>query len=155
MKKQAKKTKSSFDCSNIIGKVISVGLVMIGLVIVALLVVILAKTMRDEDKYTISYHSDDKLASQIVEQSKLESSAIIDEDLEVINTDDYISVEKALEIALNGLSKDQVWDIDIELERKYGQIVYEVSYNSGQYEYEYYINAKSGEIIKSFKEVDR
>lgn len=103
----------------------------------------------------ISYHSDDKLAEQIIEQSELDGDLIIDEDL-VIRPEEYTAIEKALAIALEnvGANRDSVWDIDIELERKFGQVVYEVSFNYEKYEYEYYINAKSGEIIKSFKEID-
>lgn len=150
------KSKKSVAAGADYSKVIGIGLGVIGLVIVALLIVILAKTLRDEKKYTISYHSDDKLAPQIVEQSELEGSAIIDE-VEVVNTADYITVEKALDAALKnaGLTREQVWDIDVELERKFGKIVYEVSFEAGQYEYEYYVDATTGEIVKSFKEIER
>ena len=149
MTKQAKK---SIDYSKVIG----IGLGAIGLVIVALLIVILAKTLRDERKYTILYHSDDKLASQIVEQSGLDSNTILDGEV-AIDTSKYITVEKALDVALTnaGFVRGDVWDIDVELERKFGKVVYEVSFDAGQYEYEYYVSAENGEIIKSFKEVDR
>ncbi|MBQ6313497.1 PepSY domain-containing protein [Candidatus Saccharibacteria bacterium] len=138
--------------------ILNAGLIVIGLEIVVILVIVLAKTLRNEQiskQYTISYHSDDKLAEQIIEQSELDGDLIIDDET-IIRPEEYIAIEKALAIALEnvGANRDSVWDIDIELERKFGQVVYEVSFNYEKYEYEYYINAKSGEIIKSFKEID-
>lgn len=138
--------------------ILNAGLIVIGLEIVVILVIVLAKTLRNEQiskQYTISYHSDDKLAEQIIEQSELDGGLIIDDDM-IIRPEEYIAIEKALAIALEnvGANRDLVWDIDIELERKFGQVVYEVSFSYEKYEYEYYINAKSGEIIKSFKEID-
>ena len=72
------------------------------------------------------------------------------------NNENYISHEKALEIALNNVKLNQkdVYNIDIELDYKYNQIVYEVNFDYQQFEYEYYINAESGNIIKSFRERD-
>ena len=157
MKKQAKKTtKSGVDYSKVMGGTLAG----IGIVILALLAMILFKEMRDEKKYTISYRSDDKLAEKIVEQSELDKNMVvvdIDDEVGAVDTNKYIKVEEALDIALKsaGLTKNDVWDIDVELERKFGQMVFEVSFDAGQYEYEYYINAESGEVVKSFKEIDR
>ncbi|MBR5939134.1 PepSY domain-containing protein [Candidatus Saccharibacteria bacterium] len=150
------KTKKSVEAGVDYSKVIGVGLGVIGLVVVALLIVILAKTLRDEKKYMISYHSDDKLAPQIVEGDELPTSAVIVDEGIVVDTSKYITVEKALDAALKsaGLTREQVRDIDVELERKFGQMVFEVSFDAGQYEYEYYVNAESGEIVKSFKGLD-
>ena len=153
MKKQTKKvTTAGVDYSKVVGG----ALVVVGIIVVVLLVAILAKTFRDEKKYTISYHSDDKLAEQILEQSELPTNAVIADEEVVVDTSNYITIEKALALALEGagLARENVWDIDVELEKKFGQIVYEVSFDAGQYEYEYYINAETGEIIKSFKEID-
>lgn len=70
--------------------------------------------------------------------------------------DNYISREDALRIALENVStnKENTYDIDIELDYKYGKTVYEVSFNYQQYEFEYYIDAENGSIIKSFRERD-
>ena len=152
------KTKKQAHATVDYSKVIGCTLAGIGVIIIVLLVVILAKTLRDEKKYTIAYHSDDRLAEEIVERSELDSEVIVEPEnkAEIADTTEYIKVERALEIALEsaGLKKENVWDIDIELERKFGQMVFEVSFDAGQYEYEYYINAKSGEIVKSFRELD-
>ena len=60
-----------------------------------------------------------------------------------------IGKTEALEIALTdaGLTKDQVVDIDIELERSAGSAWYEIDFESGRTEYEYKIDARSGEIL--------
>lgn len=70
----------------------------------------------------------------------------------------YISREKALSIALKDmkLSTSDVYDIDVEFENKttHGNYVYEVSFDYQNYEYEYFIDAKTGKIITSFKSRD-
>ena len=156
MAKAKKQVKSGVDYSKVMGGTLAG----IGIVILALLAMILFKEIRDEKKYTISYRSDDKLAEKIVEQSELDKNMVIvdvDDDAKPVDASKYIKVEEALDIALKsaGLTKNDVWDIDVELERKFGQMVFEVSFDAGQYEYEYYINAESGEVVKSFKEIDR
>ncbi len=67
-----------------------------------------------------------------------------------------ISMQRALEIALNDLKikEKDAYDVDIELENKYNNTVYEVSFNYSMHEYEYYIDATNGDIIHSFKELD-
>ena len=71
-------------------------------------------------------------------------------------SDNYISSQAALDTALAhlGTSQSSVRDIDVDLEYKLGQVIYEVNFNLNQYEYEYYIDATTGEILKSFKELD-
>ncbi len=61
----------------------------------------------------------------------------------------YIGNDAALSAALThaGLSRDDVKNIDIELDYEYGLMVYEVEFESGSAEYEYGIDARSGDII--------
>lgn len=68
----------------------------------------------------------------------------------------YISRDDALKSALedSGITESDIRDLDIELENKYGQTVYEVTFDYNQYEYEYYINREDGSIVKSFIERD-
>ena len=68
----------------------------------------------------------------------------------------YITKDKALEIALKHakLNQNDVYDISIELEYKYKSNVYEVDFNHKYYDYEYYVDAVTGEILRSFKEID-
>ena len=48
-----------------------------------------------------------------------------------------------------GLTQKQVRDIDVELERNHSSEHYEVDFEQGVYEYEYRIEAFSGEILSA------
>ena len=63
---------------------------------------------------------------------------------------------KAKSIALNhaGLSENQAYDMDIELDDEDGTLVYEVEFKSGGMEYIYEINAATGAILKHETELD-
>ena len=67
-----------------------------------------------------------------------------------------IGYAKAKSIALNhaGLSENQAYDMDIELDDEDGILVYEVEFKSGNMEYSYEINAATGAILKHEAEVD-
>ncbi len=79
-----------------------------------------------------------------------------DNNSNITNNSNYISKEKALDIALNNakISQNNIRNIEVELDYKYGETVYEVTFDYQQYEYEYYINAENGNILKSFREID-
>ena len=72
------------------------------------------------------------------------------------NDKNYIGRDSAISIALKDLklTKNDVYDLECELDKEFNQIVYEVTFNYKNLEYEYYINAESGKIIHSFKELD-
>ena len=67
-----------------------------------------------------------------------------------------IGYAKAKSIALNhaGLSENQAYDMDIELDDEDGKLVYEVEFKSGNMEYDYEINAATGAILKHETEID-
>ena len=67
-----------------------------------------------------------------------------------------ITASQALESALKhaGLSKSQVSDIDIDLDRDNDMLIYEVDFNFGNVEYDYDVNAETGEIISHTKNKD-
>ena len=67
-----------------------------------------------------------------------------------------IGYAKAKSIALNhaGVSENQAYDMDIELDDEDGTLVYEVEFKSGGMEYSYEINAASGAILKHETEID-
>ena len=67
-----------------------------------------------------------------------------------------IGHSKAKSIALNhaGLSENQAYDMDIELDDEDGTLVYEVEFKSGGMEYSYEINAATGAILKHETELD-
>ena len=63
---------------------------------------------------------------------------------------------KAKSIALNhaGVSENEAYDMEIELDDEDGTLVYEVEFKSGNMEYSYEINAASGAILKHEAEID-
>ena len=67
-----------------------------------------------------------------------------------------IGYAKAKSIALNhaGVSENEAYDMEIELDDEDGTLVYEVEFQSGNVEYSYEINAASGAILKHEAELD-
>ena len=67
-----------------------------------------------------------------------------------------IGYAKAKSIALNhaGVSENQAYDMDIELDDEDGKLVYEVEFKSNSMEYDYEIDAASGAILKHEAELD-
>ena len=67
-----------------------------------------------------------------------------------------IGYAKAKSIALNhaGVSENEVYDMDIELDNEDGILVYEVEFKSGNMEYDYEINAATGAILKHESELE-
>ena len=67
-----------------------------------------------------------------------------------------ISREKAKSIALShaGVKESDLRDFEIELDYEKGVYLYEISFESGKYDYEYYIDANTGAIKFSEKEPD-
>lgn len=69
---------------------------------------------------------------------------------------DSVGKGKAVQTALGhaGLTSSQVTQLEAKLDRDGGKLVYEIEFRSGNYEYEYEIDASSGSIIKSEKDLD-
>lgn len=69
---------------------------------------------------------------------------------------DYIGKAKAKEVALDhaGLTYSDVSFVRVELDWDDGQPQYEVEFYAGNKEYDYEINAKTGKIIESDRDVD-
>ena len=67
-----------------------------------------------------------------------------------------IGYAKAKSIALNhaGVSENEAYDMDIELDDEDGILVYEVEFKSGNMKYDYEINAATGAILKHESELD-
>ena len=68
----------------------------------------------------------------------------------------YIGKDAALSAALKaaGLGKDQVKNIEIELDYEHGVMVYEVEFDRGFDEYSYDIDAKTGEVVAYDNEIN-
>lgn len=67
-----------------------------------------------------------------------------------------ITATEAKEAALKHakLEASQIKDVDVDLERQNGNLVYEVSFESGGKDYEYVIDADNGDVISSNQEND-
>ena len=67
-----------------------------------------------------------------------------------------IGYAKAKSIALNhaGVSENEAYDMEIELDDEDGTLVYEVKFKSDGMEYSYEINAATGAILKHETEID-
>ena len=65
-----------------------------------------------------------------------------------------ITADEAKTIALGhaGLTESEVSRFHAELDRERGGLVYEIEFDSATHEYEYEVNAETGEVIKSEKE---
>ncbi len=68
--------------------------------------------------------------------------------------ENYIGNDAALDIALTnaGFERSQVSDIDVELENERGTVFYEVSFETQTTEYDYEIDALTGDILQSWTE---
>ena len=79
-----------------------------------------------------------------------------DQKLDPSGTAQDIGHAKAKSIALNhaGVSENEAYDMEIELDDEDGTLVYEVEFKSGNMEYDYEIDAASGAILKHEAEID-
>lgn len=126
--------------------------ILLGVIICILLgglILLYVKYEQLEDRYDEEYHYNTNYDN---------NNNVVDENNTNNNQENsnYITRDKALQIALDNLKikQENVYDLDIELEYKnrYGKMVYEVSFDYNRYEYEYYIDATSGKILDSFIE---
>lgn len=82
----------------------------------------------------------------------IEDKQKLDDDDDITVPENAINAQKARGIALEhaGVAAENVTDFEIDLDRKNGVAVYEVEFRAGDTEYDYVINAQTGEVI-SFK----
>lgn len=68
----------------------------------------------------------------------------------------YIGVERARDIACRhaGVSPDQIYKLEVEMDHEWGRTIYEVEFKHGRYEYDYHIDATTGEVLKAKREYD-
>lgn len=82
----------------------------------------------------------------------IEDRQKLDNDDDITVPENAINAQKARGIALEhaGVAAENVTDFEIDLDRKNGVAVYEVEFRAGDTEYDYVINAQTGEVV-SFK----
>lgn len=69
-------------------------------------------------------------------------------------TEKKLTRDEAKAIALKHAGVSTVYDLDMELDKGKGRLVWEVDFEAGGMEYEYEIDAYSGKILRSHKERD-
>ena len=91
------------------------------------------------------------------------TESVVDDATSSIKDDDKkmnfmagITAKEAKEAALRhaGLNESQVSDVDVDLDRDNGKLIYEVDFNSGNTEYDYDIDAETGAVISADKSKD-
>ena len=91
-------------------------------------------------------------------ESVIENGAdkLKDDDKKSMNLMAGITANDAIDAALKyvKLDKSQVSDIDVDLDRDNGKLIYEVDFNSGNTEYDLDINAENGDVISADKSKD-
>ncbi len=116
------------------------------------LAIVLAQNSSDKTEETT-----EEPQMQQVETETTITTKPVETDGQANAANSYISAQEALTAALKalGVERSSVRDIDVELEYKFGQVFYEVDFESGQYDYEYRVDPNNGTILKSFRELDR
>ncbi len=71
-----------------------------------------------------------------------------------LETPSLISKEKAKEIALNHAGVANVREFEIELDKEMRRTYFEIDFKAGNLEYSYEIDAKTGAVVKSEREID-
>lgn len=59
---------------------------------------------------------------------------------------------KAIALKHAQLKENEVFDLEVELDREGGTVLYEINFETREFEFEYDIDATSGKIIKEHKE---
>lgn len=74
-----------------------------------------------------------------------------------LSNNKYIGEDKAKEIALNHAKLDEtsIREYEVDLDIEHNRVVYEISFESGDYDYEYEVNAITSEIVSDYKELDK
>ena len=72
------------------------------------------------------------------------------------NAQEYLTESEVLLTALEhaGVKAEDAYDVSVELDNEHGKAVYEAEFKSGGYEFEYEIDASTGDVLKFDKEFD-
>lgn len=85
-----------------------------------------------------------------------DATSSIKDDKKSMNLMAGITPQDAKQAALRHakLDEGQIRDVDIDLDRDNGRLIYEVDFNSGNTEYDYDIDAETGAVISADKSRD-
>lgn len=70
-----------------------------------------------------------------------------------VNSEEYIGEERAKQIAYDNAGVSEVSFVRVHLDSDDGVVYYDVEFRSGDYEYNYDVDAKSGELLE--KDIDK
>lgn len=117
------------------------------------LVVLVAEVDQKDDDVELDVYYDDTIYEYEVERGAITEKEV-DIKIDKATADELMTGEDVLKIALEdaGLSEADLVDYEIELGEDNGILNYEVEFDNGTNEFEYKIDARSGEILE--KEMD-
>ena len=114
--------------------------------------------MKDSKGNTYTFDSLSKLSINELNLLLASKNVVLDKvsSIGTTNESQFIGGEKAKEIAFAsaGVIATSVTNLQVELDCDDGILIYEVEFNAGRNEYEYDINAKDGNIVKSSIDVN-
>ena len=133
-------------------------IICMGVVIVALIIALIVFGMNNNNKQadrTANTSTEIQTNTAVTNNNVVTNNNNQDSNNESSNNS-YISKEKAQEIALQhaGVSASNTSKLKVELGHEDGKEVYEVDFKSGNMEYDYDIDPKTGNIIKSDNKID-
>ncbi len=112
----------------------------------------------NSDQQAVSTEQSSQSEQKAQSEQKVESKKPAAQSSQSKKTDSnsQITRSEAINIALKhaGLKKADVRGLEAELDRERSTVVWEVDFEKGRYDYSYDINAKTGKIIKSEREID-
>ena len=139
VEKLAKENNVSEGKANLINKIINAG-------------------MKDSKGNAYTFDSLSKLSINELNLLLASKNVVLDKvsSTGTTNESQFIGGEKAKEIAFAsaGVTATSVTNLEVELDCDDGILIYEVEFNAGRNEYEYDINAKDGNIVKSSIDVN-
>ncbi len=108
------------------------------------------------DAYSAAVYKSDKEYDDDYRQSTGGSSGSGNNNTASGSSQSYIGEAKAKQAAFNhaGVSSSNAYDVEVDLDRDDGVAVYEISFKSGGYEYDYEINAYTAAVLKNERERD-
>lgn len=109
---------------------------------------------KDGKEYDYEIHAETGKILEPVKKAETTNSTATTTAKPTTSTSKQLTKEQALSKALShaGLKKSQVSKLKAELDKDDGVTLYEVDFETADWEYEYEINAKTGKIIKAEKD---
>lgn len=108
----------------------------------------------DLGEYDYEFDIDARTGEVLHMDKEMDDDYTDDDDQPIVTPDTYISPERAKAAALAhaGLKAADVRDLECELDADDGTVHYDVDFETAQYEYEYEIDATTGEVLLSRRE---